>query len=182
VSRSDNLKRKYAHTLEQLLVDDVWVMTHTGRPNRVVRQAVEAQAIPELSGFLEVLSERPFPSGEGRVDLVGVGADGSRAWIEVKNVTLVEGGVARFPDAVSARATRHLLALRDAVRRGDRGVLMLHVGRKDGQAVQPASDIDPVWAETLADVVADGVEVLAYRCQVNQRSLCLGDRVPVQIG
>jgi sugar fermentation stimulation protein A len=181
VSTADNPKRKYAHTLEQLFVDGVWVMTHTGRPNRVVQAAIEAGRIPELCGFEDLVAERPFPGGHGRVDLVGIEESGRKTWIEVKNVTLVEEGIARFPDAVSTRASRHLEALRFAVEIGDRAVLLLHVGRADGDVVRPADAIDPHWGASLRRVVGEGVEVMAWRCQVDVDRLQLIEPVVVDL-
>lgn len=181
VSTSDNPKRKYACTLEQLLIDGFWVMTHTGRPNHVVRAAVEDGLIPALSGFEEVRSERPFPDGRGRVDLVGLADTGRKTWIEVKNVTLVQGKQARFPDAVSTRAQRHLSALAAAAAMGDRAVLFLHVGREDAEVVVPADDIDPTWGAMLREVVNEGVEVMAWRCVVGESMLRLSVAVPVDL-
>jgi DNA-binding sugar fermentation-stimulating protein len=41
-----------------------------------------------------------------------------RTWVEVKNVTLVEDGVARIPDAVTLRGRRHLTSPREAFAAG----------------------------------------------------------------
>lgn len=199
LSWSPDPRRRLAWTLEQIEGEAGWILVHTGRPNAVVAEAIRAGRIPELSGYETVHGEWPWPDG-GRVDLLlldggnlppgeaprrvrgapGVPAERA-AFVEVKNVTLVEGDRALFPDAVSERATRHLRSLAGAVAAGHRGVLFFHVGRPDGRVVSPARAIDPIYAETLAEVVAAGVEVLAWRCDVGAEGLALVEPLPVRI-
>lgn len=181
----DNPKRKLPWTLEQICVDGRWILVNTGRPNRVVEEAVREGRIPELQGYDVVQRERRL--GDSRVDLLLLdGADDPEVarricWVEVKNVTLVEGGVARFPDAVTARGTKHLRELAAALGPGRRAVLMLHVGHEGGEIVRPADDLDPVWAETVREAASQGVEVLARRCRMDGEGLVLGEAVPVDL-
>jgi len=46
----------------------------------------------------------------------------------------------------------------------------------------PASHIDPLYAETLAKVAADGVLVLAYQADVSPREIKIARQLPVKIG
>lgn len=173
--------RKLPWSLEQIQVGGRWILVNTARPNQVVAEALAAGRVPELAGYARIERERPMGEGS-RVDLLcSDGIDGRPAWVEVKNVTLVEDDVARFPDAVTARGTRHLKELAARAALGDRAVLFLHVGHEGGSVFEPAADIDPVWAETLAEGVQQGVEVLAYRCVLGPDALFLGEPVPVTI-
>ena len=107
-SSSDNPKRKLRHTLEMIRIRRTWVGLHTGRANAVVRTALEAEVMPELSGYRNLRSEVAAGSGS-RFDfrLEDHAAGAPDAWLEVKSVTMAEGPRARFPDAVTERGRRH---------------------------------------------------------------------------
>lgn len=75
-------------------------------------------------------------------------------------------GIAEFPDAVSARGTKHLQELGDMVQEGHRAVMFYLAQRSDCTKFIPAKDIDPVYADALKVAMARGVEVIAYSCDV----------------
>jgi sugar fermentation stimulation protein A len=99
-------------------------------------------------------------------------------FVEVKNVTLREGRVALFPDAVSERGRKHLHELAREVRRGHRAVLLPFVARADCHAFDAAHEIDPDWARALSRAAAAGVEVLPYRARIGRRGVRLGEALP----
>ena len=198
VTHDDNPKRKLKYTLEQVQVNGSWIMVHTGRPNHVVAEAIAQGRVAELVGYPVLQREKPYGSEKSRIDILLLdGGDlppGSpekvvkkqrlkpadrAAYVEVKNVTLLEDGIAKFPDAVTTRGAKHLRELMEVVRQGHRGVLVFHVGRMDCDAVAPAATIDPVYAETLRKAHEAGVEILAYRCELSETHLQLTDAIPV---
>jgi DNA-binding sugar fermentation-stimulating protein len=65
----------------------------------------------------------------------------------VKNVTLSrEGGIAEFPDAVTARGAKHLVELADMVREGHRAVMVYLAQRSDAEpSAWPATSTRPTW-------------------------------------
>jgi sugar fermentation stimulation protein A len=180
ISSADNPRRKLQWTLEQVQVDGTWILVHTARANDVVAEAIGKGAVPELTGYPVLQRERRY-GRNSRIDILLTDEKGRAAYVEVKNVTLLEDGEGFFPDAVSERGTKHLRELMAVVEGGDRGVLFFHVGRGDIPVVRPAAHIDPVYAETLAEAVERGVEVLAYRCAVRAEELVLGERLPVSV-
>jgi sugar fermentation stimulation protein A len=184
---SANPARKLRWTLETIEVDGTWVNVDTSLPNGVVAAAVAAGRIPELAGYPELRREVRYGEAS-RIDLLlerpaGGGARGGaeRCWVEVKATTLVRGRVARFPDAVTARGRKHLEELARMAAAGDRAVILFLAGRGDVGAFEPAADIDPAWAETLARVTAQGVEVLAYGARVAPGRLALGEPLRVAL-
>jgi sugar fermentation stimulation protein A len=181
LSRSDNPKRKYAHTWELIeLAGRTLVGINTGRSNALVREAIESGAIGELSGYQMLRPEVRYGEENSRADFLLSGERGD-CYVEVKNVTAaVEEGVALFPDAVSSRASRHLRELMGSVRGpGRRAVLVYCVQRADVREVRPADSIDPAYGRTLREALGAGVELIAYRAMLSAEAVYLSERIPV---
>ncbi len=181
LSRSDNPKRKYAHTWELVELDDgALVGINTGRSNALVREAIESAVIGELAGYDEIRPEVRYGNENSRVDFLLTGDRGA-CYLEVKNVTAaVEKGIALFPDAVSVRGTRHLRELIATLGgAGRRAVLCFCVQRPDVREVRPADDIDPDYGRTLRVALGAGVEVIAYRAKLSPEAVVLAERIPV---
>ena len=184
LSPAANPKRKLRWTWEIAYVGldgDVPALVNTFLPNKVVREGIESGAIEELDGYAGIRPEVPY--GErSRIDLLLFDGGRPDAYVEVKNVTLLEAGesgIARFPDAVTTRGTRHLRELMTVVEDGLRGVLVFHVPRGDAEEVRPADAIDPEYGRTLRRAAAAGVEILAYRAQVTPDEVRIEHRLPV---
>ncbi len=179
LSRSDNPRRRLAYTFELARVGRIWVGVNTLRTNRVVEEALRRRRIPELAAWPEIRPEAPL--GEcRRVDFLL--RDGDRlCYVEVKNVTLAEGGTALFPDAVTARGRAHLRELAERVREGHRAVMLYLVNRGDCHRAGPARRIDPAYAEALERALEAGVTALAYRAKVGRSGITLAGRIPFEV-
>ena len=179
LSRSDSPDRKYPYTWELVQADGCWAGINTQLPNRLVREAIENGVVRELQGYADIRPEVRYGENS-RIDLL-LSRPGERCYVEVKNVTLVEGGRALFPDAVTARGQKHLRELMSVVKKGERGVIFFVVQRADGDAVAPADRIDPEYGRLLRLAVAEGVEALAYRARVTPSEVVLTERLPVVV-
>lgn len=182
LSRSDNPKRKYAHTWELVQVRRaVRVGIHTGRSNALVREALASGVVEQLEGYGHIRAEVAYGEEGSRADFL---LEGHRVApnciLEVKNVTAaVERGVALFPDAVSVRGSKHLRELMGQRAKGRRAALCFCVQRDDVNEVRPADFIDPVYGQSLRDAIEAGVEVFAYTAKVSPREVRLYREVPV---
>ena len=180
---SGNAKRKYRHSWELSETGDgVLVGVNTGLANHLVREAIECDAIESLAGFETIRTEVPYGVENSRIDLLLEQSGGTRCYVEVKNVTARAGDAAIFPDAVSRRGAKHLRELAAMVAQGHRGVIFFCVQRGDVASFRPAAEIDPIYAETLARVAGQGVEVLAYAAQVDTSGVGLSAALPVSLG
>jgi len=184
LSHSDNPRRKLTWTLERVDMGAGWVGVHTGRANAVMAEGIAAGRIPALAGYRALRREVEFaPTGhpKGRLDIALTEGRAPDVLIEVKNVTLLDGGRLRFPDAVSERGRKHLSLLRTAMEQGNRGVMLYAVNRPEGQCFAPAWSIDPAYAERLAAVAEAGVEVLAVRIRHTETHLEVGEELPMDL-
>lgn len=178
-SRSNDPKRKLPGTLEITSTPDgVLVGVNTGRPNKLVREAIESGVIAELQGYSEIRPEVKYGDENSRIDLLLVDGE-RRCYVEVKNTTLGVGdGRVLFPDAVTTRGTKHLRELMAMVEQGHRAVLVFCVQHSGAQSVGPADEIDPVYGQTLREAMDAGVEVLAYGCDLSAEEISLRSALP----
>jgi len=181
LSVSDSKTRKYPHTWELVETSSGMACIHSARANRVVEEAIAGNAVPALSGYSELRREVKY-GADSRADLVlGDEARGA-CTIEVKSVTLCQDdGVGIFPDAVSARARKHLLELSSLAAAGERAVIFFCVMHEGIVEVRPAWTIDPAYAEALQQALATGVEAMAWSTRVQPEGLQLARELPVRM-
>ena len=176
LSRSDNQTRKYPFTLEMIRCKDAWVGVNTGLTNGIVVEALRNGEIAEIQDAENVRSEVTVSPGT-RLDAL-VENSGGKIFIEIKNCTMVEDGVAMFPDAVTARGTKHLCSLATLCAEGHEGVIFYLVQRTDAVRFKPAAHIDPLYAKVLGEVLARGVKVLVYRAEVSPAGIRVVGSLP----
>ena len=178
LSRHDDPKRKLKYTWEIIEYPETLVGINTGVPNRLVKAAARAGRIPEFSGYETFRSEVKIGAGT-RLDLLFETPGRRPCYIEIKNCTLVEEGRAFFPDAVTERGRKHLNELARLVEEGSRAVIFYLVQRMDARDFAPADAIDPAYGETLRQVMAAGVEALAYDVAIDQEGIEINRRLNI---
>jgi sugar fermentation stimulation protein A len=167
-STSDSSARKYPHTLEIVTTPDGDLAgINTSRSNKLVSDAICNGIISELQGYDNIRAEVIYGNEKSRIDFLLENSE-EKCFVEVKNVTLMEAkGQGLFPDAVSERGTKHLRELMHVKRVGHRAVLLYCVQHTGIEWVEPADAIDPLYGKTLREAIATGVEVIAYRAEIN---------------
>jgi sugar fermentation stimulation protein len=176
ISRSENSRRKYPWTLEMIQEQDVWIGIHTGRTNHLVREALENGVIADFGALRSIVPEVRVSAGS-RLDFRLETAKGT-IYLEVKNCTLAEDGMARFPDAVTTRGTRHLYELVRLAEAGYGAAMIFCVQRSDADRCAPAADIDPVYARSVAWAADRGVRFFAYRAEVCPHAITVHEKIP----
>ncbi len=163
-----NPKRKTRFTWEMIKIGKGWVGVNTSVPNTLASTAMQANAIPGLQGYGLIRREVRFR--DSRFDIFAQN-DREQCFVEIKNVTLNEGGVAMFPDSVTLRGQKHLDTLRAVKAEGIRAVLLFVIQRTDVHCFAPAAHIDPVYAQKLEDAMSQGVEVIPWQVQVSPEGI-----------
>lgn len=170
---------KTAYKLLLVKYQGQWVSIDSLLPNRLIKQALKNHQLTELAGYGRIYSERTF--GNSRFDFFLQQGTQRDCFVEVKSVTLVEQGVAMFPDAPSERGTKHLYHLMEAVQQGYRGVIMFVVQRNDACRFRPNIIKDKKFTEALILAMANGVEVYARKCDINTTEILLGDYISLDL-
>ena len=185
LSRSDNPKRKLAHTLELVEADGGLVGVNTMHPNRIVAEAIAQGRVPELAGYARLRREVPY-GRNSRIDILLEDDARPRAFVEVKNVHLRrpargDGLAAEFPDCVTARGAKHLDELAAAAQQGDRAVLFFLAQRMDCAYVCTAEDLDPAYDASLRRAMTMGVEVICRACVLTLEGIELANALPLRL-
>jgi sugar fermentation stimulation protein A len=163
---SADLKRKRRYTWRAVEFEGNWIGTDTHLANRIVEEALKLKLVPGLEAYSALAREQLVEEGF-RVDFV-LSGDLGACLVEVKSATVVENGVARYPDSPTPRGVKHLEALERKAREGQRSVLLFLVQRADAHSFVVSNSHDPAYAEAFDKAVASGVEVLALAVSVSR--------------
>jgi len=176
LSSHDNPKRKYKYTWELIIMSTSMVGVNTLVPNRLVFKSIDQKLIPELSEYNSI--RREVKIGEhSRIDLMLTDGGAKRCYVEIKNCTLVDEGIARFPDAVTSRGLKHIIELENLAEAGHRCMMFYFIQRMDAQVFRPADNIDPAYGRRLRQAVEKGIEVLAYDVRIDLQGIELNKKI-----
>lgn len=172
---------KLPYRLELIEAQGILVGVNTWRAAALAEEALLSGLLP-LPGCLPPFSLRREVrvGANSRLDLLLEDAQGPY-WVEVKNITLVQEGVGLFPDAVTARGSKHLRLLAQLVAAGLRAAVVYVVQRDDAQRVRAAAEIDPAYARQVAQAAAVGVRFAAVGCQVSRDAVTPCCLLPVDV-
>ena len=175
LEKSANPKRKTAYDLIAVEKGDLLVNMDAQAPNRVFAEWLEPR-LPEGA-----VLRREYVYGDSRLDFC-VESPRGLCLIEVKGVTLEEGGAARFPDAPTERGVKHIRELQRAAEAGLGAALFFVVQMENMESVAPNDGTHPAFGAALREAAAAGVRVCAYDCAVTPESLELRREIPVLLG
>jgi sugar fermentation stimulation protein A len=178
LSYHENPKRKLTYTWELIDMPESMVGVNTLVPNRLAAAAIRAGGVHGLDHY-QTLRHEVKAGRNSRLDLLLSNTEADQCYVEIKNCTLVTEGMARFPDAVTARGRQHLLELQELVKRGDRCVMFFLIQRMDAEQFAPADHIDPAYGRELRKAADNGVEMLAYDVAIDFEKISLNRQLPV---
>ena len=172
----DDSGRKTAWSLITVRKGERLVNLDSQVPNKLALDYVKQGGL----GFAPQMVKPEQTYGNSRFDLYYEAGE-RRGFVEVKGVTLEDGGVARFPDAPSQRGRKHLLELQAAVEAGFDAWVLFVIQMADIRRFEPNWPRDPDFAEALCRAAEHGVQVRAVECFVTEDSLAITKEVPVAL-
>ena len=86
---------------------------------------------------------------------------------------------AEFPDAITERGSKHLLALIDAIKRGYKSYLIFLVQIQNMKKFKIASDIDNEYYKNYLIAKKSGVNFLAYRCKISLKEIYIEKKIKI---
>lgn len=173
--RSENPARKTKFDLICVEKGPYLINMDSQAPNKAVQEWL-------LGGGLgQIRDLRPETvHGDSRFDFA-FQKDGKQCYLEVKGVTLEDGGICAFPDAPTERGAKHLRGLQRAVAEGCACYALFVIQMRPVLYLHPNDATDPVFGKALREAAAGGVHVLAVDCQVTPNSMTVGQTVEVRL-
>lgn len=169
--------RKTAYTLVLAQQNERYICLHAHVANEIMAFWLQHNILPEFAEATRIEREKTF--GASRMDF-RLCRENRYCYVEVKSVNLLEGDTARFPDAPTARGSKHLRELIACKEAGlDAAVVFLVMGNNAKQFA-PNWKTDTVFAETLALAQSYGVEVYVYTCEITLKGVYYTGRIPIQ--
>ena len=172
LEKGTNPKRKTAYDLVTVEKGHRLVNMDAQAPNKIFGE----WALRLEAGIRSVRPEVAFE--DSRLDFL-LETEQGRHYVEVKGVTLEEGGHVFFPDAPTERGVRHLHTLMHAVEQGHRATVFFVVQMADVLDFSPNDSTDPAFGQALRQAAAAGVQVLAFTCQVTPEEVTMDRQIPV---
>jgi sugar fermentation stimulation protein A len=183
LSKSDNPKRKLAHSWELVEVDlgtgAELVGINTAHPNALAAEAIAGGAIAELAGYASLRREVNYGQNS-RVDFLLEAPARPPCYVEIKNVHMMrQPELAEFPDAVTKRGAKHLAELARVAAAGGRAVMLFLIQIGSARRFKLARDLDPIYGRAVDAARAAGVEAIAYRCGITRDGIEVVEPVPI---
>lgn len=141
--------RRTRYTVMAVRYRERTVFLHTHLNNAVARRLAEDRAIPGLRHFAVAGTEVAF--GDHRFDLL-LRDNAADLFLEVKSCTLSANGIAMFPDAVTERGRRHLLALAQMYAEGKQGALLFLIHHGNARTFLPDYHTDFAFGSAFCEV------------------------------
>ncbi len=174
VREADNPARKTRFDLITVQKGDRLINMDAAAPNAVFREYLEKGLL--LPSPTLIRPETRF--GDSRLDFYAENRD-TRAFCEVKGVTLERDGVVLFPDAPTERGVKHLRELIRCVEAGFDAWAVFVVQMSDARYFTPNRQTHPEFADALGEARRAGVRLLALDCAVTPESITICGVVPI---
>ena len=178
LSTSHDPTRKTHLDLRMVAYGDVLVSVDARLPNSLFAEALRAGRLDPFRHYEGI--RREVRVGESRLDF-RLNQRDDVCWVEVKSVTLVEDGTARFPDAPTTRGVRHLRELIRVASSGERAAVVFVVQRCDARLFVPHDSADAAFGKELRKAAGAGVGVYAWSCEVSRQAISMIWQVPVDL-
>ena len=174
ISVHNDPKRKLKFTLEMIKVNKRIIGVNTHRANRIVEHALENKLIKEFANIKNIRAEFKY-SEDTRFDFLC-----DKKILEVKNTTLMrKDDIAEFPDAVTSRGAKHLLKLRESIKKGYEPYVLFLTQIQGINNFRIAKDIDSNYYKEYLEAKKSGVNFLAYRCSLNSKEIKIEKKIKI---
>lgn len=150
------------HSITAARKDQDWILTDSRFHNTIGGKFLSCNARSEVQ------------LGKSRIDFLDRGC-----YVEVKGCSLEEEHIAKFPDAPSVRATKHLRELMKAREHGVEGMIMFLIFSPKAERFMPNSTTDPEFSASFYNAMRGGVMTLALKFETTIAGIRFLGEIPI---
>ena len=178
VAKVNNPKAKLKFRLEAIEFNNTFVGVNTSLPNDIVFEAISNKKI--LTHLQGALKKEVKYGKNSRIDIYVDNPKGNNSYIEIKSVTLSRSKqLSEFPDSVTSRGSKHLMELSEMSKRGNDCYLIYLVQRSDVTKFSIAKDIDQEYYKNSLIAKKNGVNFIAFKCNVTKKGINIVSEIEV---
>lgn len=169
--------RRLQFVWETAVVNGTTVGVDQGLQNALVAEAAADGTLYELGGYERIERPAAFP----HVDLLLTPRENSGypvCKVAIAPVYQKDGVDLLFPDGVDVANHYVLRALENALRAGERAVLLLLAQRIDAIGARAAWNADAPYLVKLRDLCDKGLEIICCGCSVSPQDARIAARLP----
>ena len=176
LQKSDKLERKTKYDLITVLKNGTNLVNMDSQvPNDLVFEYLSEGNLFSKGAKIK----REFTNGDSRFDFYVEDGD-TKAFVEVKGVTLEENGAYKFPDAPTLRGKKHLKELCYAKSMGYSSYVLFVIQGEGAKSFAPNEEKDPEFSKALRMAKEEGVSILCYECEVGRDFMKISKEVEVE--
>ncbi len=176
----DHNKRKTKYSLIAVEKGSLLINMDSQVPNKVLHEALLTGILLPNTENKIINIKREAQYGNSRLDFY-LETEKEKIYLEVKGVTLEEGGIASFPDAPTERGVKHIGELIKAMDEGFSSYIVFIIQMKGIKSFTPNDKTHLEFGNSLRKAKARGVTIVAYDCFVAPDEIKLADLVEVEL-
>ncbi|TFG29196.1 MAG: DNA/RNA nuclease SfsA [Promethearchaeota archaeon] len=151
-----NSKGKLKYYIKAVKCEKEWILIDSAQHSKIALKVFSY--LPEFSNVVDIKKEVRL--GRSRIDFMLDGIP-----LEVKGVSLVQDGVALFPDAPTERGTRHVGEIIE-----HEGIILFLIFRK-AHSFAPNWDTDPKFSEKLSEARNKKIKIIPVQISFDGKML-----------
>ena len=177
VNYVDNPKRTTFYDLVAVYKGNTLINIDSQAPNKVFGEYLLQNRL--FDDVTTIKAESKY--GNSRFDFY-VETSTTKAFIEVKGVTLEKNSVAMFPDAPTERGIKHLNELAVCIEDGYEAFMIFVIQMKGIDYFTPNYKTHQAFGDILFKVNNLGVKTFAFDCYVKSDKIVIDKPIPIRFG
>ncbi|MEE1118243.1 MAG: DNA/RNA nuclease SfsA [Methanosphaera sp.] len=149
--------RKTKYDVIAIKYQNEWVLLNSSYHNKLVSEILTDKLINEIEDFNIFKPEYSY--GNSRLDFLLKDNKDNELFLEVKGCTLVEKGIAKFPDAPTKRGKKHVDELIKIRKKSLNAAIIILVLQNNAKSFTPNYETDKDFSDSLKEAYENNVKI-----------------------